>query len=967
MAEVATRLGLPTNVHSDLEDGPATVLEVRATRSRLAHHPALPPIHKRSHSCDGAVSNRPQSAASDSKASDVALIADTPHEDHGAQLLVSLRVCKECQNALLGAFEHCLAKNGDQPIMGSLHEIDEVEDGRRLTEPPYFRIVKDPTKPKNTVYTDVSEKIDRERWAYVEQRYAATQEHPGNARATFTSMGPRGWGIESGRVFSGALYKRTLDAKDKEIHMLREQLYERTQSEKQEQNDVEKLRIALKKAVNYYVYAEEWQAVESARLQQDIRYLKAELSSLMAFLINSEEGKRKLSVEIENLRQELKNKDQKIAETEKLVFETKSKLHESFKEFLQMNETMARLRKEAEKGSEVTQGRNEILQRNLDKLARDYETTSKDLTLAQNRIRELEFELGELVTQFNLTGEGKRTSEEQNVKLTAELDKTAAELKRTQHAHDISSMQNRQLEEELREMNRIHTDTKYDLDVKITNLTKDLEAVKEQKKDLDVTVKQLKNDNEKLTNALKGVTRAKDQLESAFRVATQKHEKEIQGREARIQELGNLRAEDAKDIKKLQEQKEQLMFQVTDLQNSLDRETANVNMVNFEIAQVRRQAEEKTGLLEEQIEKLNLAKNNLANDKRQVTEKFKLTRSELQQREQELAEIKVEFAQHREQATSVETQLRKELAEIRSVHQTLEKEHTDLEERYVAITSTKADLESKQSDIQKRQGEMEARERHTQAAMEVIKVENERVTAELQQVTTEKKDIGAHLESVLVKVDELSRTISNLEREHRTTVKEKDSQIAKLSKDSYDAHEEVARLDKLTKKLKRLVDKLEVELTDTKQTLSKETGQREHLETTLHDIRQSLHSERKVRLEFERMHAKLDRREAEREMERLGALRMRDRLLAEVAKGLQSEYGRLKEISTMLPGEADLVTIDAPEVKDFKPAELPSPAVQRSLAAKAPGFKLVVRAPATVAEEEENIQSPRTAHSVRVY
>ncbi|KAI9106287.1 hypothetical protein DFS34DRAFT_690680 [Phlyctochytrium arcticum] len=930
--------------------------------------------------------------------------ADGHNHDPSMPLLVSLRVCRPCQEALLGAFDHCLAKHGATPpdgaaqskgedrqmvptpssgftgVLDSVYHIDEAEDGKRLTEPPYFRIVKDPTQPRNRVFTDISDKIERERWAFLQQKKAASGEHPFNSRllappvaaaafgtnaglAIADAAAAKGLGIDTNGLFSSALYKRTLAAKDREIQMLREQVYEKTVAERAEAQDVEKLRAALKRAVNYYVYAEEWQQHESSRLQQDVRCLKAELSSLMAFLINAEEEKRKLSVEIQNLHGTIGERDEKLLAKDVVVAETKAKLHESFKEFLQMDELIAKLRKEAERGSDVTQARNQILQKNLDKLARDHEETSKDLVMAQNRMKELEFELEELVLQFNSTGEKKKSAEESVVRLTAELDKTSGELKRTTHAYDISTMQNRQLEGELREMNRIHTDTKYDLEVKLSTLTKEFEGVTEQKKESEATVKQLKIDNEKLNNALKSVTRSKDQLESAFRVSTQKHGKEIEMRDSRITELTQCRAEDAKDLKKLQEQKEQLMFQVTDLQNALDRETANVNMANFEMSQVKRQSEEKTSLLEEQIEKLNLAKNNLANDKRSVTEKYKFTRGELQTRDQELADERSAFATHRAAAATVEEGLRAELSVLNEAHDKLVAQHSELVTAHAVATSSNVDLYTEREVAHRRQSELQAQVATTSAELTSVRETNAQLANDLASVTASRTDIKTHLDSVLIKVAELTANMSGIEREHAAVVKEKDAQITKLAKESYNANEEVARLDKLSKKLQRLVDKLDQSLQEAQKALASETSTREHLELTLHDIRQSLNSERKVRLEFERMHSRLDRRDAERDLERLSLLRTRDRLLADVTKGLHAEYGRLKTISTMLPRDEDLVVIEGPEIKDFKPGDVPGGGAKgggsmRTSDGRPSVLSRMVRPPATVIEEKEPLLGP---------
>ncbi|KAJ3014727.1 hypothetical protein HKX48_004993 [Thoreauomyces humboldtii] len=948
-----------------LED--STAFEAWANRGHIPSHNALPPIssiHTHSHNINTlGISHHDQPSATttttmtattatkrqpESK-SQLAYVDGTP------SLVLSLRACEECQRALVSAFDHCLGRTNGQPLMESVNQIDEVDDGRRLTDPPYFEIVRDPTRPKNTVYTDLSQKVERERWAFNETRKVAKMEQAGNARGVATVRGGVIYppspttSIQSGHLFSGAVYKRTLEAKEREVQMLRGQLYDRISAEKTEQGDIEKLRGALKKAVNYYVYAEEWQAAESARLQRDVRYMKAELSSLMAFLIHSEEEKRQLHGEIQDLHATIVGRDQLVVEKEKVVADMKSKLHSSFKEFLSMNKTMAVLRVEAAKGSEMTQGRNEILQRNLDKLARDYEATTKQLTTTQDHIRDLEFELEELVIQFNLTGEGKRASEEHAKKLAAELDRTAGELASAQDVLGRTEVKRGQLEVELQDMHRLHTDTKYELNLKISHTTSELETVTEQRKELEASLRMMKAENEKLSFSLKGVTRAKDQLESAFRVSTQKYEKEIQTRDSKIHDLGSLREEDAKGLKRVLEQKEQLMFQVTDLQNALNRETASLNMANFEMAQLKRQSEEKGSLLEDQVEKLNAARLGLAADKRQVTERYKQTRLELQEKEVELEHIKTEFARWKDRSTKAEADMRTELAEVKDAHSVLKGSFASFEDNLAKALSAQETAESRAVKMEALYEELVVREADALRSLAHYTTDNARLAADLTVAETERLDVKTHLESVVTKVDELSRTMTNMEAEYSTTVKEKDKQITRLSKEAYDSREDALRLDKLSKKLRKLVDKLDGELHVTKSTLTTETSQREFLEGTLYDIRQSLHSERQIRLEFERMHARLDRRESERESERLASLRMRDRLLSEVAVGLNSEHARLKDISKMLPKDSDQGLQDTPEIKDFKPVgAAPFGAAGRvnTPIAPGPGFKLVIRKPA---------------------
>ncbi|RKO94584.1 hypothetical protein BDK51DRAFT_29870 [Blyttiomyces helicus] len=886
--------------------------ESSRSRSQLAHHPPLPPIPADCPSTLSDLRTGELESGSDglSATSATSGLPATPSSARTARLQVSLHVCKRCQDSLLGAFDHCLAQHAHSHSTGlggllqSVHAVDEVEDARRLDEPPYFRIVRDPTRPKNQVYVDIADKVERERWVTFEgRRAAAAREDPQNARVSHgkSKAEKAGMGIDSGHVFSGALYKRTLEAKDKEIQHLREKLYDRIVAEQAEHATVDKLRTALNKSVNYYAYAEEWQSHESARLQQDVRYLKAEMSSLMAFLINSEEEKRKLRLQVEDLREEGTKKDLEVVAMNRAISEMKEKLHQSFKEFLSMDDTMTRLRKEAERGSDITNARNEVLQRNLDKLSRDYEAAVKDLTSLRGRVGELEFELGELVSQFNSCGEAKRKAEALNVKLTTELDRTTGELHRTRHSFEMSTIQNRQLESDLEETNRIAADVKYDLEVKIYNFTKDLGIVTTERNELDASLKTYKVDNDRLSSVLKSLTRAKDSLESAFRVSTQKHEKEIMMRESKIQELANLRVEDAKATKALQEQKEQLLFQVTDLQNSLDRETANVSMLNFEVAQVKRQSEEKVATLEEQIEKLLAAKGTMANDKRLLLDKLKTVRGDLHKTEEEYAAHRAQFSKYRSEGEATEAGHLKDLAEIRDAHKGLQKDHARLQEEHRVSVALIADLQVKFEASVKRSAEYEAQLRETLAEVKSLTEVNERIQLECAQAIGEKADIAIHRDSLLLKVDELTVMHANVQRENALVAKQQDAMILKLTQELYLTREDVARLDRLNKKVKHILDTVETDLAKMKKKLAEETFLRETLEARLYDIRKEYEGERKNRIAFERMNYRVERHQAARELERLAIMRLRDRKLDEVAKGLKGEYTRLNDISHILP------------------------------------------------------------------
>jgi len=95
-------------------------------------------------------------------------------------------------------------------------------------------------------------------------------------------------GFKHGGVFSGALAKSYISLKRKENNMIKDQYYELRKGYRDEMLTSGALESALKKSMKYYIFAEEWQELQSERLKDYIRLLKIEMSSLLAFLINSE-------------------------------------------------------------------------------------------------------------------------------------------------------------------------------------------------------------------------------------------------------------------------------------------------------------------------------------------------------------------------------------------------------------------------------------------------------------------------------------------------------------------------------------------------------------------------------------------------------------------------------------------------------------------------------------------------------
>lgn len=881
------------------------------------------------------------------------------HHDHHLTvenpLLVSLRVCKQCQLDLMKAFEHCLSRKGQVAAsdsggiaergedsstiqqlqqqsegkqivnLESIHMIDEVADAIPLTKPPFFQIIKDPTLKANTVFDDLSQRIERDRAVFYQSLQSSGARHQKGpsfaAGISFKAGTNAGSAVGAGatsKLFSGAIYRRTIEAKDKEIKHLREQLYDRVVGEKLEHQNVEKLRHALNKSMQFYSYAEEWQIHESARLQHDVRYLKTEMSSLMAFLINSEEEKRMIMIKLEDKNKVIQEKDLVISQIESQKQELRTKLHVAYKEYLAINEKIDGLKREAEHGSDDIISRNEILQRNISKLAQDYETASRELSASQTKVKELEFELEEMITQFNITGEGKRSSEDLNIKLTVELDKLQMEHKELQTNHSIMTDKASRLDKDLAELILHSRSREYELETKLTVINQELSTCAREKKDSETALRIVRTEIEKLSSALKTLSRTKEQLEATIKSSKEKHDSDIGKLDERIAELLSLREKDDRAMKKLIEQKEQLMFQVTDLQNNLDRELSNVNVLTFEMSQLRRTSEEKTTVLEEQVEKLNSAKVNLANDKRQLTDKIRMVRQDLKKTEDDLADVNAAFDAHKEAASLTESTLRSELKHLNAAHEHLVMDHQSLEAKQAMAIDNNVDLTLKLEALLKKQVILEQQEEKSRAEIEKVNLDNKRLQQECDIAIKERNQKKIHLDSVLVKLTETNQILMQERSESATTIKDKSEQIIKYTAELYAVKEEEKRLNTLSKELQARVDVLDFDLSDTKAALETETINKQQFEANLFEVRSDLLKERRNRFDLERAHVRIDRNALARELDRLGALRKRNERLRNVVHGLSLESTRLKDVTSMLPPPSEIFnSVDSPDIPSF--------------------------------------------------
>jgi hypothetical protein len=163
--------------------------------------------------------------------------------------------------------------------------------------PPFYRIIQDPCEERSTLYFDLKDKLYGQQYAHMEKLVHEQKlwgYDSGVKVGTNKTRKEKADNEDTGLPVDpqdGGLVRRLIQAKNNEINRLKESLYEKTVTFQRDQEMIIKLRHALKKSLKYYSNAESWQHHGTLALQQDVLHLKAELSSLLAFLINSEQEK----------------------------------------------------------------------------------------------------------------------------------------------------------------------------------------------------------------------------------------------------------------------------------------------------------------------------------------------------------------------------------------------------------------------------------------------------------------------------------------------------------------------------------------------------------------------------------------------------------------------------------------------------------------------------------------------------
>ncbi|ORZ30335.1 hypothetical protein BCR44DRAFT_1488700 [Catenaria anguillulae PL171] len=696
------------------------------------------------------------------------------------------------------------------------------------------------------------------------------------------------------------LRKFGIALKDKEIQKLRTTLaIEREHTEKVETR-VATLQGALKETLVYATKADEWQVKEAGRLSVDVDSLKEQVAALMVMFIHAEEERAKLQEEVTKRDTAIKHKDSLLSAKDSDLRTLQDKLQECYREYLEMHATIERLEHEAIEGSGAARTRAEVLSQHLDRMSRDFDTTSRSLIAAQERGRQLEFELGALITQFNETGDARHALQKAYDEVSdrfAELDARHMQLCSV-HEEDVATI--KLLKEQLENEKRENAEAKAARDAELHVVQHKLEEMTGAKAQVEGIVARLKGESEKLRASVIELRSAKSDLETQVAKLQQSYDTDVAQLRTKCEEASSGTDKLVSDLAKVTDQRERLQVQVNDLRSVMEREKFRATTLDTELKALKASSAASQQELEAQVAQLTVAKNNLTSDKKELMETLSKARRDLIEKKVAFEDLEAKT----EEWTAAKTE---EVAGLQANIASLQDQLAKMTSQYTQLAGNHRSLKQKHEDTEKEFGK----------AQGVIHDRDERLAkahAKIRDLEDMQTRLEMNLKGEHETVDHLTATIKNLEKQIIDINTE-----FNLARDDWKRresnHDERRRM--LETNLNNLREQYRVlslthdqalaahqrtkqDLNRTRDAVLEESAARSLLEMAVDDLRGRYDGEKRARADYERLGYRLEKKVSGWVGSKLDAWIDRERAWTELEEWMKNEVGRLDDMIGIL-------------------------------------------------------------------
>lgn len=530
----------------------------------------------------------------------------------------------------------------------------------------------------------------------------------------------------------------------------------------------------------------------------------------------------------------------------------KNELHKSYKQFLNMKETLDRLKGEADTGNAVVKSRNEILQKQLESVTTEYDATVREIAIARQTIKELEFELKEVILQFNNTGDELNREKQNGAVLLDELVSVKEKFRHLDDCHQTLCDKAKRLQVSLDSALELQKQTKEQLEAEKLSHAKESAEARTEVSRLKDELFSVNAERMQYKQALEKETKRCMTMERELGETRERLEQVQHGSDSKIVQLEDIVVDLQQKLKKITESNEQLFKKAAEVKLSLDKEVANTTMLQFEMVQLRKVSEEKRIAMEEQVEKLNLARQSLLLDKKALCDKLKAQGDEFEEQktawEASNSELQAKNANLEERNTVLQVEL-SNTEQLYSAGQkklrSVEQELSDMQEQI----SSAANASRKMDEIVRKFKESELS--HLATIDELQKRLNDMI-GDIATLQREKSSLQEIIESQGARIQYLEGSLNALRDESVLELRTRDERIslleeslAKMSKAKEELEAKFLEADGEREKLKKHVLSL-------RQQLLIEATEREAMSTHVEQLTKQLHLETMAKAEIEK-------------------------------------------------------------------------------------------------------------------
>ncbi|ORX53338.1 hypothetical protein BCR36DRAFT_24723 [Piromyces finnis] len=557
-------------------------------------------------------------------------------------------ICKHCIKHLEESYKHCIGKV--KFVFPSFNEINEEEDGESIAGTPDVYIY-DEVKKTSLYRPDILKSKQQKIKADQQIVYDKKNQQIKEGGQSFSIAGRFHLDITRKGVeepFPGILFHDYENQKDKEIEKLNRVIINLKDRLKDEMEYTKQCNNTLEKMKKSCLFVDTWKNLEEARLKDDVRQIRTQLTGFISYTFSQEREKHDLRAKNEKLKYEMDSKEKEIIRVNENYDKAQSRYNELTQKYVELCSSVKELKVQAKKGSQEVQAQNEVLNDSLKKLSTECKVAQAQLAEEIRKSKSLDFELLTITTQYN--NQNKEVIRLKNVIQDYIKKNKDININYQNSLNEIALLKNTivQLNTKIEQTETQMLQERKKATIAASDLSKLYEDCKKEKEIIQLRMEEYLSSLEKVTLDYGKIMTDKCRLEDEITYLKTKHKNILSSKIKIIEDLekkeSNLRAklnDYTKENTHLKEVENELRYQ-------LDKGNLSINVLKFDLNQAQSTLEDIKTKLSDKISKLVNTNNELQENNRILNSKVLNMRKKIEDDEKYMEILKKKVTEFEE-------------------------------------------------------------------------------------------------------------------------------------------------------------------------------------------------------------------------------------------------------------------------------------------------------------------------------